>query len=683
MRRRTGSNRTDRYLRVRRIDGGSFAAVWLAWDLEKREWVALKVLKDHGEEAQLRFVREQGLMLEGSGIVPVLDAVLTEPPFLVMPLARGGSLAALVADEAPIAPGGAVAIVVQIAEALAIVHAAGVVHRDVHPGNVVLDPSGSDVTPPAAYLADFGLALRIGSSRLTSSGVVPGAAGYRSPEVCELQDATDRSDVYSLGVLTYELLTGQRVVHVVEPQEVVGGLLLDRPLDLPRPPGPDGLWALLASMLEEDQCRRPSAKEVVAVLAQLPQGGVFVPSRIELPDRPPKPPRRRGLREGIVVAVAVLAFVGVGALTAAWLWQRDAYSVGFIGDQVAIRRGRPGLMLFRENTVETSSLTSSDLTDEEIQALRSTWKFSSAGAARSFLRVLEDKVSARALKPVVALDRSQAVAVASNGTIYASGVGGQVVVSHPDGTETRFEVPGAPDSAVGLAVGPDDDLYISNAETNRVFRRADDGDLVLVAGGGNGSGDGNALAAELAWPNGMALDGDGTLYLAETAASRVRRITPDGSIETVRASLDGAPVEFTRPWAVAVDDVGNLYVADSGNDRVVQIELASGRASIVPSTEGRNEPAGRRCEGGLKDPFALAIDHGGALVIADTGNHRVCRMVVGGLELIAGDGTATPPQAGRPPTAVGIANPFSVATSVNGELYFAIDRGEVWRTVVG
>jgi WD40 repeat protein/DNA-binding SARP family transcriptional activator len=190
------------------IGEGAFGVVYRATQPQIGREVAIKAihpeLANHPDFVR-RFEREAQIVarLEHPHIVPLYD-YWREPDgaFLVMRFLRGGSVEDLIA-EGPLSVERVATLLDQIAAALAAAHRQGVVHRDVKPGNVLLDEEGN------AYLTDFGVALDAGSPERTSGTMMRGTPAYLSPEQVRLESATPQSDVYALGVVLYEMLTGE------------------------------------------------------------------------------------------------------------------------------------------------------------------------------------------------------------------------------------------------------------------------------------------------------------------------------------------------------------------------------------------------------------------------------------------------------------------------------------------
>jgi serine/threonine protein kinase, bacterial len=193
------------------IATGGMSSVYRGLDIRLDRPVALKVMESRyaGDQQFLtRFQREARAVarLNNPGLVAVYDQGAGTPgrqaPYLVMELVEGGTLRELLRERGPMPPHAVAAVLAPVLGGLAAAHAAGLVHRDIKPENVLISDSGE------VKIADFGLVRAVAEAKITSTSVILGTAAYLSPEQVSTGDADPRSDVYSVGILAYELLTG-------------------------------------------------------------------------------------------------------------------------------------------------------------------------------------------------------------------------------------------------------------------------------------------------------------------------------------------------------------------------------------------------------------------------------------------------------------------------------------------
>jgi serine/threonine protein kinase len=197
-----------RYELVDPLGQGGGGVVFRAWDHSERTYVAAKVLRQSDALGLMRFVREQSLRVRHTHVVPVLGwAGADDRVLFTMPVIAGGSVATLLADYGPLPLRWVLDLLDQTLDGLAAVHAAGLVHRDVKPSNLLLDVTG--VGPPHLYLSDFGIAAVPGQPRLTMTDTLVGTPGYTAPEQRHGVEPHARADLYSIGVLGMQLLTAR------------------------------------------------------------------------------------------------------------------------------------------------------------------------------------------------------------------------------------------------------------------------------------------------------------------------------------------------------------------------------------------------------------------------------------------------------------------------------------------
>ncbi|MDP9115953.1 MAG: serine/threonine protein kinase [Actinomycetota bacterium] len=271
-----------RYRLGDRIGRGGMADVFAAEDEVLHRSVAVKLFRfdtDTGDDQ--RRVNAEIRTLAGlrhPGLVMVFDAGSTPDPggravpFLVMELISGPTLRQRIA-QGVVPPGEVAALGAELAEALAYVHRQAIVHRDIKPANILLDPDPASPARFTAKLADFGIARLVDSTRLTMNGTTVGTANYLSPEQARSGEVSCASDIYSLGLVLIECLTGNQAY----PGGGIDAALarLHRPPNIPEAHG--AAWAeLLAAMTVTDPARRPSALECAAslrALASVPDTG--------------------------------------------------------------------------------------------------------------------------------------------------------------------------------------------------------------------------------------------------------------------------------------------------------------------------------------------------------------------------------------------------------------------------
>ncbi|GAB3268408.1 hypothetical protein GCM10027449_01710 [Sinomonas notoginsengisoli] len=257
MRPTSGITLGGRYQLQGRIAIGGMGEVWRARDDVLGRIVAIKILKEEyaGDPSFLERFRAEArhtALLNHNGIANVFDYGEAEgSAYLVMELVPGEPLSAILERERVLSPDRTLNIIAQTARALAVAHGQGLVHRDVKPGNLLITPDHR------VKVTDFGIARLADQVPLTQTGQVMGTAQYLAPEQATGQQATGSSDIYSLGVIGYECLTGHRPFSGESQIAIALAQVNDAP-----PPLPDHLpapvRALLMSMLAKDPRNRPA-----------------------------------------------------------------------------------------------------------------------------------------------------------------------------------------------------------------------------------------------------------------------------------------------------------------------------------------------------------------------------------------------------------------------------------------
>lgn len=308
---------------IRHLGSGKAAEVYLGREPALNRLVAVKVLAhDLAEDsvAESRFEREAraAASLNHPNAVPVFrfGYLSSGVPYLIMYYVAGGTLEDRLAREGPLAVVEARHILGQIAGALAAAHQKGFVHRDVRTGNILCEKDGGQV-----LVSDFGLAGVIPSGstddpRLTRTGEILGLPSYTSPEQLRGEDATECSDIYALGVLGYEILTGDGPFPGTSNRQLLVAHLKTPPppiRDL-RPEVDPELSRLLGQCLEKDPKKRPTADYLAKILNTDEGGGDAKTHRAEDQGSILSSLLQRRLPQVVVVTgaagFAVLSFVG-------------------------------------------------------------------------------------------------------------------------------------------------------------------------------------------------------------------------------------------------------------------------------------------------------------------------------------------------------------------------------------
>lgn len=260
---------------VRQLGRGSMATVYLARERALGRLVALKVLlpgRAGDETARRRFEREAkaAASLVHPNVVPVhrFGRLPDETPYLVMRFVKGRTMEERLKAEGQLPADLARQILEEVASALAVAHAHGIVHRDVRPANILWDEDGG-----SAHLSDFGIAalLSTGSeeaTRLTKTGQMVGDPRYLSPEQLMDSDLTELADMYSFGVLGYELFTGDGPYEARTNTQWISAHLTGEPKDLKamRPDIDPSVADLLRRCLAREPKHRPSASDASRIL---------------------------------------------------------------------------------------------------------------------------------------------------------------------------------------------------------------------------------------------------------------------------------------------------------------------------------------------------------------------------------------------------------------------------------
>jgi eukaryotic-like serine/threonine-protein kinase len=290
--------RTDlgRYRLDRTLGSGGMAIVYLGHDRELGRVVAVKRLADnlsHDRAFRDRFLREAQLAapLSHPNVVRVYDFGHDPDgrPFIVMEYVEGGSLAETLARDGALSSARVVAVARDCCSGLAYAHAAGLVHRDLKPQNLLLDRDGR------VKIADFGIARTLDGTSLTLTGSVLGTVGYLAPEQAGGAQVSAAADIYGLGVTLHQLATG--AMPGTEAHQAL----------------PDPLRGVVARCLDPDPAHRPTAEALSAMLDE--PATLVAPARVAPRHVAPVRGIRNGRLAAVLLAVLVVAVIVILAAT--------------------------------------------------------------------------------------------------------------------------------------------------------------------------------------------------------------------------------------------------------------------------------------------------------------------------------------------------------------------------------
>jgi DNA-binding beta-propeller fold protein YncE len=591
------------------IAQGGMGVVYRATHLALERPVALKVIARQlaGDESfRNRFLRESRLAarLDHPAVVPVFDAREEDGELIVaMRLIGGGDLKKRL-DRGPLPPAEAVALLGQVADALDAAHSAGIVHRDVKPQNILLEGE-------RAFLTDFGLAKALGDSGVLSGTSVVGTVEYMSPEQWRGDQVGPAADVYSLGCVLYESVTG------VAPYARRDGEA--------EPPMPQGLAGVIEKAVARNPAERYATAGELIEAARERQGASAVPTRVlSTSDRPT--PGRAGAQVPIWTSehrqLGVRGrFARLAGAPWRWLIASAAFAAAIVvvvllllgGDgpsvSAPIEVGRPPLRL--------------------AVGAGSVWVVSAADGTLSRLDPQAERVTGGPL----ALGRGISGVTVGGGSVWVSSPRRGEVLRVDPATERvseRIAVPGSPGAIVfggGRVWVADDDgagVTAINARGGRVYKPSlppHVAPLRLAVGAGAvwvssastgavrridlGSATAGAPIAAGRGPAGITVGG-GVVWVANSRSDTVTRLDP-----ATHTLIGEAIAVGQRPGGI---DAGteSVWVANSGEDTVTRIGIESGERDGDPVSVG-------------PEPGAIAVGLD-AVWVADNGDGTITRI---------------------------------------------------------
>lgn len=328
-----------------RIGGGGAGEVYLGYDSRTQQKVAIKILKEdvttRDPHLVERFKHEADILkqLDHPHIVKIIAAgEENQQHYLVMEYLEGGTLNQLIARENPMPITRVLEIGLDIADALTRAHRLNIIHRDLKPSNVIF----SDGVP---HLTDFGIARLGGESDITQTGLVMGSYHYLSPEACDGKPVDERADIWSFGVLLYEMLTGRPPFEGNAPGVIVNNIMNTPPPPITRPDVPPALADFIYRMLDKNPERRISSMRVVgSELEQFlrqQQTSSFSDQKLTRFPTTTSGTFARG-RSTTGLLVSVLALVALAAAVFVWRSSQDEKKTESAAPIVAVEPAAPG-----------------------------------------------------------------------------------------------------------------------------------------------------------------------------------------------------------------------------------------------------------------------------------------------------------------------------------------------------
>ncbi|MGV0038646.1 serine/threonine-protein kinase PknD [Mycobacterium colombiense] len=636
------------YRLVRLLRQGGMGEVYEAEDSRKRRMVALKLISPEfsaNAEFRARLQREADIAgrLTEPHVVPIHDYGEIDGRFYVdMRLVDGVDLATLLRRDGPLAPPRAIAIISEVAAALDAAHAAGVTHRDVTPGNILVTPSDF------AYLADFGIARGASDPGLTQVGTAIGTYYYMAPERFTEDEVTHSVDIYSLACVLTECLTGSPPYRA----ETIERLIAAHLTKTAAPPSqlrPGAFPPALDQVIAKGMAKNPAERYRTA--------GEFAAAAHQALTTSEQRKAATILREGESAAV------GSGALDPRLT--RDSLAPSPSAETMAgplpaaanganrSDRSGPGPSLIRAAPTTSGRVygPGPDFGRPAVPAdnKRRQWILVGAIAAVALVAFVmavigymstgsspSKQASGQSVLPFNGIDfrlSPGGVALNKAGDVFVTNQGmyGRVV-ELPAGASTPTVLPFTGlYQPQGLAVDSAGAVYVADFN-NRVVK--------LAAGSNN-----QAVLpfTGLSYPEGVAVDPQGGVYVADRGNSRVVKLAPGSSAQTVLPFAD-----LKNPDGVAVDTAGNVYVADTDNNRVLELPAGATAQTVLPFT-------------GVSVPWGIAVDSSGSVYVTEHDTSRV-------LKLPAGSNTPTELKFD------GLNTPLAVTVDKDQNVYVA-DRG--------
>ncbi|OBF64361.1 serine/threonine protein kinase [Mycobacterium sp. 852002-51971_SCH5477799-a] len=633
------------YRLVRLLRQGGMGEVYEAEDTRKRRMVALKLISQQftgNSEFRARLQREADIAgrLTEPHVVPIHDYGEFDGRFYVdMRLVDGVDLGTLLHRDGPLAPPRAIAIIRQVASALDAAHAAGVMHRDVTPGNILVTPSDF------AYLADFGIAQAATDPGLTQVGTAIGTYYYMAPERFTDDKVTHSVDIYSLACVLSECLTGSPPYRADTIERLVAAHLT-KTAPSPSQLRPGVCPPALDDVIAKGMAKRPEDRYRTA--------GEFAAAAHDALTTSEQRKATNILREGQSAALGAAANAPArgphsfapspGADTVAGPWPSGGVN------RIDRSGSRPSLIRAAPTSSGRIYGPGTDFGRPANDNKRRQWIIVGAIALVALVAFVvavvgylstessgpSKQASGQNLLPFKGIDfrlSPGGVALDSAGNVYVTSEGmyGRAVKLTTGSDATTVLPFNGLYEPQGLAVDGAGTVYVADFN-NRV---------VSMAAGSNSQKE--LPFSGLSYPEGVAVDSQGAVYVADRGNSRVVKLAAGSKTQTV-LPFNG----LKNPDGVAVDPAGNVYVADTDNNRVVKLDAASNTASELPFHD-------------LSVPWGIAVDNSGTVYVTEHDKNDVVKYPQG-----ATTGTVVP--------FTGLNTPLAVTVDKDQNVYVA-DRG--------
>ena len=614
-----------------RIDGilgiGGMGVVYLAWDQRLSRKVGLKLLPrafvtDEAQLERLRLEARTASALNHPNIVTVHEiGQVAGTYFIAIEFIEGVTLRERI-TRAAVPPDEALEIMTQVAGALCVAHKAGIVHRDIKPENIMIRPDGY------VKVLDFGIAKStLGdvtanatgalsrSQTRTRMGVVLGTIRYMSPEQARGDAVDARSDIWSVGVVLYEMLTRRAPFDGANVDEVKSAIVAHEPHLPTEGSVPFALQNIIDRCLQKEPDQR------------------FQTSEDLLSELRAHAPHAKALRVRTKLLIAVAAALLVGAIVFALVVQRKtpvqtAAAVAVI-KPTGVAVDPAGNIYIADFPNHAIRQVTADGTMKDFAGVRGTSGNSNGTGPEARFSNPADVVIGPDNALYVADCDNHAVRKITAGRVVTTFAGQMGNGGHADGpaASAKFKFP------TGLAVDSAGNVYVADIGNHVVRKITPDGIVSTLAGvpGEFGNNDGPGNIARFNQVHGVGVDRVGNVYAADFGNHTVRKISPGGMVSTLAGqagnpgSNDGRASEarFCAPYSVAADATGNVYVADTSNHTIRKIGVDGMVTTIagLAGNVGNRDGVGNLARFAI--PAAVSLDGAGNIYVADFGNYAI------------------------------------------------------------